>query len=201
MIVALPAVLSVTLKDLAPDTSAALAGRTALASLEVIVIVSFVLTRFQFASTELTVTVKGVPAVCARGMPLLPVGLPGAVISPGSRICSLANTAAFTVMAALVLAGLVISVTSEAVTVALPIVLRVTLKLLVPAASAAFAGKVALLSEELRLIVSVALLTRFQFASTAFTVTLKGLPPFCAAGVPVLPEAVPGAAASPGTRA
>ena len=39
------------------------AGSTALASLEVIATVSFVLIRFQLASTALTVTLKAVPAV------------------------------------------------------------------------------------------------------------------------------------------
>ena len=52
-----------TLIILLPLTKAALAGRDALASLEVIAIVSLVLIKFQFASTELTVTVKTAPAV------------------------------------------------------------------------------------------------------------------------------------------
>ena len=54
--VQLPAVLFVRLKVLVPLTSAALAGKVALASLQVIAIVSLVLTRFQLASTALTVT-------------------------------------------------------------------------------------------------------------------------------------------------
>ena len=60
--VALPAVLSVMLKLLVPFTSAALAGKAALASLEVIATVSLVLTTFQLASTLLTITLKAVPA-------------------------------------------------------------------------------------------------------------------------------------------
>ena len=55
--VQVPAVLLVTLKVLVPATRAALAGKVALASLEVIATVSLVLTRFQLASTALTVTV------------------------------------------------------------------------------------------------------------------------------------------------
>src|SRR5712691_41399 len=188
VIVALPAVLSVTLKLLLPPTSAALAGSAALASLELIATVSLVFTIFQFASTALTVTVKAVPAVGAVGVPVLPFGVPGAAVSPGNRICSLANTAALTVMAELVFAVLVISVTSLAVTVGLPIVFSVTLKLFVPLTSEEFPGKVALLSEELMLTMSATPLTRFQFASTAFIITLKAVPAFSVLGVPVLPE-------------
>ena len=61
--VALPAVLSVTLRVFVPLTSAALAGSAALASLEVIATVSLVLTTFQLSSTALTVILKDVPAV------------------------------------------------------------------------------------------------------------------------------------------
>ena len=58
-----PAVLFVTLKFLAPLTRAALAGRPALASVEAMATRSFVFTKFQKASTELTVTLKAVAAV------------------------------------------------------------------------------------------------------------------------------------------
>ena len=61
--VAATAVLRVTLKLRLPLTRDALAGRAALASLEVIATVSLVLTTFQLASTPLTVTLKAVPAV------------------------------------------------------------------------------------------------------------------------------------------
>src|SRR5436190_2114058 len=63
VIVRLPAVLSVTVKSLVPATSGAAAGRTAFASLEVRVVETVELTRFQFASTAFTVTVNGLPAV------------------------------------------------------------------------------------------------------------------------------------------
>ena len=77
--VALPAVLSVTLKVFVPATKAVVAGNTALASLEVTLTMSVtVLIKFQLASTALTVTLKEVPAVCAVGVPVLPVALPGA---------------------------------------------------------------------------------------------------------------------------
>ena len=65
--------------------------------------------------------------------------------------------------------------TFEAVTVALPAVLRVTLRLLVPFTSAAFAGKDAFASLEVIATVSLVVI-RFQLASTAFTVTLKAAP-------------------------
>ena len=65
---------------------------------------------------------------------------------------------------------------SEAVTVALPPVLRVTLKLFVPPTKAALPGKLAFVSEQEIAAVSVIFVTRFQFASTAFTVTLNDAP-------------------------
>ena len=80
----------------------------------------------------------------------------------------------------------------------MPAVLNVTLKLLLPPTSAALAGRAALVSELVRPTMSLALLTRFQFASTALTVTLNAVPAFCGEGVPLLPVALPGAAVSPG---
>src|SRR5437867_10947881 len=101
------------------------------------------------------------------------------------------------------MAGLVLGVlegwlTSEAVTEALPAVLSVTLEVFVPATSAALAGKMALVSEELSTTVSAVVLTRFQFTSTALTVTLNGVPAACTLGEPVLAPGVPGMAVSPG---
>ena len=101
--VALPKVLRVTLKLLLPPASAALGGKLALASDEVMATASFVLMTFQFASTALTVTLKAVAALWAVGVPVLPVRLPGAAVSPGARICSLVNAPAPTAMAGLVL--------------------------------------------------------------------------------------------------
>ena len=68
-----------------PATRAALEGSVALASVEVMPAVSVIVTRFQLASTALTVTLKALPAVWAEGVPVLPVALPGAAVSPGSR--------------------------------------------------------------------------------------------------------------------
>ena len=44
---------------------------------------SFVLTGFQLASTARTVTLNAVPAVWAVAVPLLPLAVPGAALSPG----------------------------------------------------------------------------------------------------------------------
>src|SRR6266404_4182611 len=93
---------------------------------------------------------------------------------------------------ALVLLAIPVWVESAAVTVGLPAVLRVTLKLFVPLDSGALPGKVALRSEEVIPTVSF-VFTRFQLASTALTVTLKALPAVWADGAPLLPLAVPGA--------
>jgi hypothetical protein len=154
---------------------------------------------FQFASTALTVTENGTPAVWEVGVPVFPVGVPGAAVSPGRSIWSFVNAPALTVIGGLVLEVLEGCVMSLAVIVCDPDVFRVTLKVFVPLTRAALAGKVALGSLDVIPTMSLAL-TRFQLASTALTVTLNAAPPFCADGVPVLPEGVPGAATSPGTR-
>ena len=118
---------------------------------------------------------------------------------PGSRIWSLVNAPALIVVEGLVLAVIAPLLMSVAVNVCEPAVFAVTERVLVPATSAVLAGSVALASVEVMPTVSVEL-TGFQLASTALTVTLKELPAVCALGAPVLPEAVPGAAVSPGSR-
>ena len=176
-------------------------GKLALLSLEVIPTVSLtLLTRFQLASTALTVTLKAALAVCADGAPLFPVAVPGAAVSPGANTWSFAKSPALTAIAGLVLAPLVPSLISLAVTVALPAVFSVTLKLWLPDTKAAFGGKAALPSDEVIPTVCVTLLSKFQLASTALTVTVNAVPAVCGIGAPVLPVALPGAAASPGTR-
>src|SRR2546422_143294 len=154
---------------------------------------------FQFASTAFTVTVNAVPAVRALGLPVFPLPVPAAAVSPGTRSCSFANAPAVTVIDGLVFAVMPPLVISVAVTVAVPPVFSVTLNVFVPATSAAFAGKVALASDEVIPTVSVEL-TTFQAASTAFTVTVNAVPAVRAVGVPVFPLAVPGDAVSPGTK-
>ena len=49
-----------------------------------------VFTRFQLASTALTITPSPVPATCVVGVPVLPLPVPGAALSPGINTCSLA---------------------------------------------------------------------------------------------------------------
>ena len=81
--VALPAVSNVTPNVCVPPLNAALVGKIALLSLDVIATVSLVLIKFQLASTALAVTLNTVPTVCAAGVPALPLALPGAAVSPG----------------------------------------------------------------------------------------------------------------------
>src|SRR5438093_4839353 len=142
-----------------------------------------VLTRFQFASTALTVTLKAVPAVWALGVPVLPVAVPGEAASPGTSSCSLVNAPAVTAMDGLVLAVMVVWVMLLAVTVALPAVLNVTLRVCEPALNAAFAGNTAFTSLEVIRTVSLVVI-KFQFASTARTVTKKAVPAVSVLGLP-----------------
>ena len=175
--VALPTVRRVTLNVRVPDENVALAGNVAFTSEDVSPARSVTeLTTFQLASTAFSVTLKAAPAVCAPGVPFFPAAVPGAAVSPGTNNCMLANAPAVTVMDGLVFVVFVASVTSAAVTVRVPAVFAVRTKLAVPETRAAFAGNVALVSEQVILIVSDALVTGFQFASTALTVTLNGVP-------------------------
>src|SRR5438445_8766803 len=110
------------------------------------------------------------------------------------------NWAALTVMAGLVLAVLPPSDTSVAVRVKLPLVLKETIKARVPFTSGELAGRVTLVVEEVIPTLSLTLVSAFQLASTALTVTLNVVLTICATGVPVLPLAVPAAALSPGAN-
>src|SRR5438874_1013123 len=142
-----PAVWKVTLRLFVPATKAAFAGSVALMSLEVICTVSMaVFTRFQFASTALTVMLKAMLPLSVLAVPVLPVDDPGAAVSPGTRTCSLVNEPTLIVTKALVFAVMPALVISEAVTVRLPAVLQVTLNEPVPALKAALAGRAALAS-------------------------------------------------------
>src|SRR5258707_9884881 len=86
------------------------------------------------------------------------------------------------------------------VAVQLPAVLLVRVNALVPPDRAVFAGIPGFGSVVVRPTVSLVLI-RFQFASTALTVTLKPLPALCAVGVAaVLPVLLPAAAISPGIK-
>jgi hypothetical protein len=69
-----------------PATNDAVGGSVAVTSLAVIPTRSVTLfTRFQFASTALTVRLKLVNALCAVGVPVLPVAVPGAAVSPWNQ--------------------------------------------------------------------------------------------------------------------
>ena len=105
----------------------------------------------------------------------MPMLLPGAAFSPGTRSCSFVKALGLTVIGELVLLVIAGCVISDAVTVALPAVLSVMLKPFVPLTSAALDGNAALASLEVIATVSL-VLTKFQFASTALTVTLKAVP-------------------------
>ena len=155
-----------------PPVKAAFDGIVALTSLVVMAIVGVVLTTFQFTSTAFTVTLNELPATCAVGVPVFPLKVPGAAVSPGINTCSLLARPAPTVISGLVLAVLVLSVILLAVRVLNPEVFRVTLNVPVPPLKAASDGNVALTSFEVILTVLVEE-TTFQFASTAFTVTLN----------------------------
>ncbi len=130
----------------------------------------------------------------------MPGAVPGAAISPGINTCNFTKGPAFTVIDGLVLAVLPPSPRSPAITVLLPAVFKVRLKLCVPATKAALAGSMALASEEASPTMSVTVVTVFQLASMALTVTFNGVPAACAVGVPVLPVLLPGEAISPGRR-
>src|SRR5437868_1256675 len=153
------------------------AGKEAFISVQVIRTVSVtLLTTFQFASTALTVMLKLVPAVRVVGEPVLPVPVPGAAASPGTKSCSLVKAPALTVILGLVFDAFDGCVTSEAVKVCAPVVFNVTLRVFVPATRAVFPGKVAIESVELSATWSVTLVITFQQSSTALTVTLKAVP-------------------------
>ena len=97
-----PPVSGVTEKVRLPATSAALGGRTAAASDDVMAMVWVDETGFQWASTDMTVMLKAACAVWVDGVPVRPVGEPGAAVSPGTMTSSRSNGPALTVMLPLV---------------------------------------------------------------------------------------------------
>src|SRR6185503_13071471 len=95
--VKLPLALKVTIRLVVPETNAAAGGRVAVRSLELRPTVSLtVLTRFQKASTALTVGEKELPTVWPLGEPVLPEGVPGAGLSPGTSSCNWVKAAGLT---------------------------------------------------------------------------------------------------------
>ena len=178
--VKLPLVLRVTVKPCVPAANAALAGKVAVASLEVIPTVSAtVFTRFQLASTALTVTLKESKGYCTVGVPVLPLTLPGDAVSPGTSNCSLAKAPATTVTLELVLA-VSVPAASVAVVVRVPAVLKVKddkvrvpkASVMLPAVRPLSSAIAALLSELVMVTFGVAVATTFQLASTALTLRL-----------------------------
>ena len=110
IVVVLLTVLSVTLKVWVPLTNAAFAGNVAAPSLEVMAIVCVLLTGFQLASTALTVTLNATPVISAPGVPVFPLTVPGAALSPGTSNCNFENTPALTVRLELAVPAIVPSV-------------------------------------------------------------------------------------------
>src|SRR5258706_2296515 len=98
--VKLPPAFRITRKTPVPATSWSGAGSEALASEDRIWIECVTVgTSAHEASHALTVTKNGTPAVCGRGVPVLPEGLTGAAISPGINTCSRVNGPAIAVAA------------------------------------------------------------------------------------------------------
>src|SRR6516165_11353144 len=101
---------------------------------------------------------------------------------------------------ALVPSGTVPSVWSCTNIVNVPEALSVAVNVRLPLASCAGAGSVALASDDNTWTVFVTEVTGVQVSSQALTVTENGTPTVWARGTPVLPDDVPGAAVSPGSR-
>ena len=94
-----PAVVNVTLRVWVPETKGMFAGKPALASLDAMPTASvMVFTTFQKLSTALTVMLKAVAAVLAVGVPVLPLAVPAAAVSPGTSSWSFAKAAGLTTM-------------------------------------------------------------------------------------------------------
>src|SRR5204863_308890 len=135
--------------------------------------------------------------------------VPGAAVSPGRRSCNFTNADPLTVIEDLVVA-VGAPEASLAVSVRVPLGLKVKLdsapehesNVSLPAVPPLSSAIVAFASEVVMFTFGVALATTFQFASTALTTMppVMAVPAVCAAGEPVLPVAVPGAAVSPGRR-
>src|SRR5205823_12024424 len=137
-----------------------------------------VLTRFQFASTAFTVTLKLVNALSAIGVPVFPDVVPGAAVSPGTSNCNFAKLPTPTLTLPLVLA-VKVPAASVAVIVRVPTVLKVNVesvrvpeaRVMLPDVAPLSSAIPALESELVTTTLGVALLTTFQLASTALTTT------------------------------
>src|SRR5262245_51915033 len=97
--VKLPVALQVTVRLVVPTGRFGADGKVALMSLELKPTVSLtVLTTFQKESTALTVIPKLTPTIWPLGVPLLPLAVPGAAVSPGTSNCNWAKAAGLTTM-------------------------------------------------------------------------------------------------------
>ncbi|CAM3868844.1 hypothetical protein AQAU111925_10595 [Aquirufa aurantiipilula] len=111
------------------------------------------------------------PAVWAVGVPVLPVAVPGAAVSPGINTCNLVAVPAVTNVLVPVFA-VNVAAWSVAVTVWFPAVRKETVNVPVPAVNAALDGCVSLASLVVMATVGVDDVTLFHHASTALTVTV-----------------------------
>src|SRR5437016_1108615 len=96
-----PVVLRTTVNCFVPATKAALPGRVASKSFAARLMTSVtLLMMFQLASTALTDTLNEVSGEITDGVPVLPVRVPGAQVSPGTKTSSFVNEPALTVIGA-----------------------------------------------------------------------------------------------------
>jgi hypothetical protein len=97
VIVQLPTVLKLTLRDTVPEAMAVFPCKVAAASVVDNPTVFELFTMFQFASTAFAVTFNAVPEDAAIGLPVFPLAVPGALVSPGTSNCIFAKAPATTV--------------------------------------------------------------------------------------------------------
>jgi len=106
MRVKLPFILKKTVRLVVPETRAELGGSVAVASLAPRPTASVTeLIRFQKASTAVDRHPKPLLTIWALGVPVLPVAVPGAAVSPGTSSCSLVKAPGLIVTLALVAGG------------------------------------------------------------------------------------------------
>src|SRR6266850_7748546 len=146
-----------------------------------------VLTRFQFASTAFTVIVNGALAVSADGVPVLPVPVPGAAVSPGTRSCSLVNGPGFTSKPLLVPVSLP-PVRVAVIVLLVPASATVTLWVRKPTENTPDVDGLIVPAVVLRLTVLVKLVTVLLFWSCAAITILKDVPAVCGVLIALNPK-------------
>ena len=198
-----PAVLNVTPNDATPPDSAA--GEPAIVaagSEAATATVGFAVeTGFQLGSTARTVITTDVPAAWPVGEPVKPLAVPGAATWPGRSTWSLVAAPASTVTSGLVPVDRPGEpATYAADTVQEPAVRKVSENVLVPPTRTAPEGGTAFASVVAMVTDWVEAATRFQYWSTALTVTEDDVPAVRLPGDPLYPPLVPGAGVIPGSR-